>query len=257
MPAQTKLAAKYRRGAVAALSPAIAAAVRLTGICRGPAPRSGWAAARKIGPPGYAKKEPYEKREPYAKKERYGEGSKSARDHGLTAGVCGFASVSGGSATPIPNGCCRRFCRQGEVTKKEIGEIRIFDTETRFQLDATVAEDFAAKVAARKKGGVSIYPAFSGEPGDSPMPEDIRPERPRAERPSFEAPAEAPRPAKFNPHKPKFKSKYKSDHRPDHKAAAKPDAAKPPRAVTPAGSRAQAKAQRRKKAKRELKLLQA
>ena len=207
--------------------------------------------------PAYAKKEPYEKREPYAKKERYGEGSKSARDHGLTAGVVWFRISVGRERNADPKWLLPEICRQGEVTKKEIGEIRIFDTETRFQLDATVAEDFAAKVAARKKGGVSIYPAFGGEPGDSPMPEDIRPERPRAERPSFEAPAEAPRPAKFNPHKPKFKSKYKSDHRPDHKAAAKPDAAKPPRAVTPADPERKQKRKERKKAKRELKLLQA
>jgi len=223
--------------------------------------------AREDGPPrersarpAYGKKEPYEKKEPYAKKERYGdkEGGKSARAHGLTAGVVWFRISVGRERNADPKWLLPEICRQGEVTKKEIGEIRIFDTETRFQLDATVAEEFAAKVAARKKGGVSIYPAFGGEPGDSPMPEEARsdagrPERARAERPRFEAPTDAPRPSKFNPHKPKFKSKYKADHRPD--PAAKPDT--PPRAVTPADPERKQKRKERKKAKRELKRLQA
>jgi ATP-dependent RNA helicase DeaD len=48
------------------------------------------------------------------------------------------------------------ICRQGEVTKKEIGAIRVFETETLFQVEAGVAEKFAELIAARKKGGVRI-----------------------------------------------------------------------------------------------------
>ena len=51
------------------------------------------------------------------------------------------------------------ICRQGEVTKKDIGAIQVFDTETLFQIDAKVAEKFAALVNERKKGGVRIMPA--------------------------------------------------------------------------------------------------
>ena len=51
------------------------------------------------------------------------------------------------------------ICRQGEVTKKDVGAIRVFDTETLFQIDAKLAERFAALVADRKKGGVRILPA--------------------------------------------------------------------------------------------------
>jgi ATP-dependent RNA helicase DeaD len=55
------------------------------------------------------------------------------------------------------------ICRQGEVTKSDIGAIRVFDTESRFELDAAVAEKFAVLVAARQKGGVRIFPAPDGE----------------------------------------------------------------------------------------------
>lgn len=51
------------------------------------------------------------------------------------------------------------ICRQGELTKKDIGAIKVFDTETLFQVDAKLAEKFAAMVAERKKGGVRIMPA--------------------------------------------------------------------------------------------------
>jgi ATP-dependent RNA helicase DeaD len=51
------------------------------------------------------------------------------------------------------------ICRQGELTKKDIGAIKVFDTETLFQVDAKVAGKFAAMVGERKKGGVRIMPA--------------------------------------------------------------------------------------------------
>jgi ATP-dependent RNA helicase DeaD len=51
------------------------------------------------------------------------------------------------------------ICRQGELTKKDIGAIKVFDTETLFQVDAKIAEKFAAMVGERKKGGVRIMPA--------------------------------------------------------------------------------------------------
>ena len=49
------------------------------------------------------------------------------------------------------------ICRQGGVTKADIGAIRVHDAETRFQVDARVAGDFAERVAARQKGGVRIF----------------------------------------------------------------------------------------------------
>jgi ATP-dependent RNA helicase DeaD len=43
------------------------------------------------------------------------------------------------------------ICRQGDVTKKDIGAIRVFDTETLFQVDAKVAAKFGELVSERKK----------------------------------------------------------------------------------------------------------
>ena len=61
------------------------------------------------------------------------------------------------------------ICRQGEVTKKDVGAIRVFDMETLFQVDASVAERFAVLVSERKKGGVRITPALN-QTGESTAP---------------------------------------------------------------------------------------
>ena len=90
------------------------------------------------------------------------------------------------------------ICRQGEVTKKDVGAIRVFDTETLFQIDAGKAESFAANVAARKKGGVRIFPT-PNQTGEATPP--------RANAaPVSDAPPERP----SNPHRKKFgKKKHK------------------------------------------------
>ena len=79
------------------------------------------------------------------------------------------------------------ICRQGEVTKKEIGAIRVFETETLFQVAPGVVEKFSELVTARKKGGVRILPARdqSGESHGRPYGErdaaDKAPDAPIAE----------------------------------------------------------------------------
>ncbi len=50
------------------------------------------------------------------------------------------------------------ICRQGKITKREIGAIRIFDDETKFEIDATVADEFAARVGSVKQGDIFIGP---------------------------------------------------------------------------------------------------
>ena len=82
------------------------------------------------------------------------------------------------------------ICRQGEVSKKDVGAIRVFEMETLFQIDAREAERFAALVAERKKGGVKISPARD-QTGESfaPPPQangnPPSPEQPRADKPDF------------------------------------------------------------------------
>jgi ATP-dependent RNA helicase DeaD len=81
------------------------------------------------------------------------------------------------------------ICRQGGVTKADIGAIRVHDAETRFQVDARVAAEFAERVAARQKGGVRIFPA-PGNTGEASPPrnkpaQDERPARPQAGKKPF------------------------------------------------------------------------
>ncbi len=94
------------------------------------------------------------------------------------------------------------ICRVGHVTKKEIGAIRIFEGETKFEVTREVAERFAAAIKADKSKEVRITPA-SGTVGA--LKQDARPERmPDAPRP---APAES---ADDAPAKKKKKKKPKA-----------------------------------------------
>jgi ATP-dependent RNA helicase DeaD len=100
------------------------------------------------------------------------------------------------------------ICRQGEVTKKEIGAIRVFEMETLFQVAPDAAPKFTILVSERKKGGVRISPALdqSGESTARPREEKPHNDRPREVAPrSDEAPGGAP------PRKPGFHGKKFGD----------------------------------------------
>ncbi|SHO67316.1 ATP-dependent RNA helicase DeaD [Pseudoxanthobacter soli DSM 19599] len=56
------------------------------------------------------------------------------------------------------------ICRRGQVTKQDIGAIRIFDSETAFEVAATVADGFAAAVKATPAGEIAIEPMPEGPP---------------------------------------------------------------------------------------------
>ncbi|MCC6914427.1 MAG: DEAD/DEAH box helicase [Rhodospirillaceae bacterium] len=51
------------------------------------------------------------------------------------------------------------ICRQGGITKREIGAIRIFDDETKFEIATEVAEKFAARTGKLSKGDIQITPS--------------------------------------------------------------------------------------------------
>jgi ATP-dependent RNA helicase DeaD len=105
------------------------------------------------------------------------------------------------------------ICRQGEVTKQDIGSIRVYDTETRFQVSAGAAEKFAGLVAARKKGGVRIFPApgNTGEPSP-PKPSQATAAEPAPQQPRFEGKPKhfADKPKRFGAGKPKWGKKKKT-----------------------------------------------
>ena len=67
------------------------------------------------------------------------------------------------------------ICRLGHVTKKEIGSIRIFNAETRFEIEAGAAERFAANVKDAAEKDARIEPSVAPEAGerDAPRPKHI------------------------------------------------------------------------------------
>ncbi|MGE4281915.1 MAG: DEAD/DEAH box helicase [Magnetospirillum sp.] len=80
------------------------------------------------------------------------------------------------------------ICRQGHVSKQDIGAIRIFDRDTRFEVSANVAERFLAAIRSVKNPEGRIEPVEGVEPGEFRKPPAPRTERPRAERPHAERP---------------------------------------------------------------------
>jgi ATP-dependent RNA helicase DeaD len=87
------------------------------------------------------------------------------------------------------------ICRVGHVTKKDIGEIRIFDRETKFEISPEAEPRFREAIRAASAGGdMRVEPA--GAPGPRP---------PRGEGPRRPGPGAGPKPRPRSgppPHKP-------------------------------------------------------
>jgi len=108
------------------------------------------------------------------------------------------------------------ICRQGEVTKKDVGAIRIFEMETLFQVDANVAPKFTILVSERKKGGVRISPALDQSGESTARPREAGEDKPREHKPrDFKPRGDRPReegprvPGDAPPRKPGFHGKKK------------------------------------------------
>jgi ATP-dependent RNA helicase DeaD len=95
--------------------------------------------------------------------------ARAPRDGDMQNGVW-FRLNVGRERNADPKWLLPEICRQGELTKKDIGAIRVFEMETLFQVAAEVAPKFATLVSERKKGGVRISPALdqSGESSARP-----------------------------------------------------------------------------------------
>jgi ATP-dependent RNA helicase DeaD len=82
------------------------------------------------------------------------------------------------------------ICRLGHVTKKDIGQIRIFDRETKFEIVAETEARFRQAVKGAAEGDIRIEPAAAPPAAD----------RPRGPRPQSH---QSPRPHAAKPHGPK------------------------------------------------------
>jgi ATP-dependent RNA helicase DeaD len=160
-------------------------------------------ARTKAGDREFQRKEPREKREFDRSEPRQDRERKRRAERALPNGGVWFRISVGRERNADPKWLLPEICRQGEVTKKEIGDIRIFDTETRFELDAAAAEAFTAKIAERSKGGIKIFPAEGGEPDYTYTP----PAAADGDKPRFKP--------KFGKPKGDFERKPKSEYKGD------------------------------------------
>lgn len=144
------------------------------------------------GTPSRELREPREAREPRERMPR-GENPNS-----LPGGSVWFRLNIGRQKNADPRWLIPMICRQGKITKPEIGAIRIFERETKFEVDASVAERFAAAIRLIERADVRIEPLADSphaepeahKPKDTPRPVERSTERP-PERPMVK-PLKAP-----------------------------------------------------------------
>ncbi len=74
-----------------------------------------------------------------------------------------FRMAIGRNANADPKWLVPMICRRGHVTKKDIGAIRIFDRETKFEIARDAVDRFAAAIRAAHAEPIRIEPA--GAPG--------------------------------------------------------------------------------------------
>lgn len=82
------------------------------------------------------------------------------------------------------------ICRHGKITKQEIGSIRIFERETRFEIEAGTAARFTAAIAQMERRDVRIEPlgeSHGAEPERAARPAP-RPQRPQGGPPPGKKP---------------------------------------------------------------------
>ncbi|GLR66676.1 DEAD/DEAH box helicase [Acidocella aquatica] len=102
-----------------------------------------------------------------------------------------FRSPIGRKHNADPKWLIPLICRLGGITKAEIGAIRIFDRETKFEISAPVAEAFAAAITAPGVTDLLVEPSTAPGAGPArdpgPRPEKtkfIRPARPEGGKPT-------------------------------------------------------------------------
>ena len=152
----------------------------------------------------------------HAPREREPRAPRAPREGDMQNGVW-FRLNVGRGRNADPKWLLPEICRQGEITKKDVGAIRIFETESLFQVSGDVAAKFASLTGDRKKGGVKISPALDQTGETTFRPRDDAPREPvaREKIAHGDAPGDTP------PRKPGFKKKF-GDNKPGGKKFGKP-----------------------------------
>jgi ATP-dependent RNA helicase DeaD len=119
-----------------------------------------------------------------------------------------FRADIGRAQNADPKWVLPMLCRRGRIDRSDIGTIRIFDQETRFEVRDAVAAEFAANARKPDDENIAIIPA-ENLPEPAPRERGTRP--PRAERPRDDRPRDdrPPRPHRGKPEgKPRGPRKY-------------------------------------------------
>jgi len=82
------------------------------------------------------------------------------------------------------------ICRLGHVTKRDIGSIKIFERETKFEITQEMQAKFEAAIALGLEDGVKIDPAV--KPGPSEKPVSRWDKKPAGDRPTGDRPERKP-----------------------------------------------------------------
>jgi ATP-dependent RNA helicase DeaD len=82
------------------------------------------------------------------------------------------------------------ICRLGHVTKRDIGAIKIFERETKFEITEEMKAKFEAAIAQGLEDGVKIEPAV--KPGPSEKPVSRWDKKPAGDRPTGDRPERKP-----------------------------------------------------------------
>jgi ATP-dependent RNA helicase DeaD len=156
--------------------------------------RSRLPGAEEVGDPNFGRDErrPARPREDYASREgaRFGEGregsprSDAPRKAGPRGDTVWFRLNIGRKDGADPRQLLPMLCRRGKITRDEVGAIRIFDKETKVEIDAGVAERFYELARAADRDKVAIEPV-TGE-------EERRPAKPFAEKANHQPSGHAP-----------------------------------------------------------------
>ena len=149
-------------------------------------------------------------------------------DYATGAETVWFRLPIGRGANADPKWLIPLICRQGHVTKKDIGQIRIFDRETKFEITREAEDRFLAAVKAGTDDKMRIEPAVAPSGGGAPprgRPRPARPQRDEARTPSPRVPDPPPAAAVISPRYAGPKpggGKAKPARKPGRKANGKP-----------------------------------
>ncbi|PYE89356.1 DEAD/DEAH box helicase [Phyllobacterium leguminum] len=104
--------------------------------------------------------------------ERPERGNREGRFEKFEGGGAWFSLSLGRKHRADPRWLLPMICKAGDVTKSDVGSIRIMETETRFEITASKADEYLANVRERGSGekGVTIRPVADGGSSGAPAP---------------------------------------------------------------------------------------